>query len=84
MGLFGWLARRALAAWLWAPLVGMWYVILAVAYGVRPGATGAPGGPEQRVLLGAVVLGTITDWLIVRRVKRAMKRRQAPPPQQPR
>ena len=77
MGLLGWLARRALAAWIWAPLVALWYGVFVVIYKIQPGATGSPGGPEQRAVLFAVVLGSITDWLIVRRVKKAMKAREA-------
>ncbi len=77
MGFLGWLARRALAAWIWAPLVALWYGVFVLVFKVTPGAMGAPGGPEQRAVILAIVFGSITDWLIVRRVKKAMKAREA-------
>ncbi len=77
MGLAGWLSRRVMAALILAPLLGIWYAVLA--YGVRlpPGWLGIQGRPQEELLIAATVAALISDWLIMRRVKRAMQPRQA-------
>ena len=69
MGLLGWLSRRVLAWVLFAPLVAFWYVMIVVATRGNP-------PPIERVAGLAIVLAGISDWIIVRRVKKVMKRKK--------
>ena len=80
MGLGAWLARRALAAFLFAPLVAFWVIVLWVVGPHSPPCLGPADTCEQlatqmmtRIYVISLVLAAITDWLIVRKVKHAMK-----------
>ena len=79
MGLLGWMSRRALAALIFAPLLGFWYAVLAYGFKVPPGSLGLQGRPQEELLVLATVAALVSDWLIMRRVKRAMKARKARP-----
>lgn len=83
MGLIGWMGRRFLAAWLFAPLFGFWYVVFEFGLHLPPRAIGTSGATLNTAVVAALVAAFITDGMIVRRVKRIMKRREAEnrPPQ---
>jgi hypothetical protein len=83
MGVLGWIARRFLAAWLFAPLFAFWYVVFEFGLHLPPRAFGAGGATVNTAVIAALVAAFITDGMIVRRVKRAMKARKAPPPPPP-
>lgn len=51
---------------------------------LRAGQNGPLGGPGERAVLLAIVMGLINDWLIVRRMKKAMKAREAKAQNRPR
>lgn len=79
MGAVGWLARRVLAILIFAPLFGLWYAILTFVVDLPPGFLGIKDNALGELVLVAFVAALITDILIMRAVKRAMKRRKAPP-----
>lgn len=76
LGFLGWMSRRALAALIFAPLLAFWYAALAFGFKVPPGFLGLQGRPQEELLVLATVAALISDWLIMRRVKRAMKARR--------
>lgn len=65
-----------MAALIFAPLVGFWYGVFAVGLKIPPGTLGLAGRPQEELLIAATVAALVSDWLIMRRVKRAMKARQ--------
>jgi hypothetical protein len=66
-----------MAAWIFAPLLGFWYAVFAYVVRLPPGSLGIQGRPQEELLIAATVAALVSDWLIMRRVKRAMKARQA-------
>jgi hypothetical protein len=78
VGLLGWLSRRVLAFLIFAPLLGFWYGLFAYVIRLPPGWMGLGARPEQEIVVAAVVAALISDFLIVRAVKRVMKAREAP------
>jgi hypothetical protein len=79
MGVLGWVARRVLAILIFAPLFGLWYAVLTRLVDLPPGFLGLGENALGELVLVAFVAALITDILIMRVVKRAMKRRKAPP-----
>lgn len=71
MGLLGWLSRRVLAWVLFAPLVAVWYVLILYATRANP-------PPVERVAIAALALAGVSDWIIVRRVKKMMQGNKQP------
>jgi len=76
VGFLGWMSRRALAVWIFAPLVAFWCGVFAFGLKVPPGTLGLAGRPQDELLVAATAAALVSDWLIMRRVKRAMKARQ--------
>ena len=77
MGLLGWLARRALAAWIFPPLLAFWYGLFAFVVRLPAGVLGMKERPQAELVIAALLMAFISDFLIVRAVKRAMKAREA-------
>jgi hypothetical protein len=73
VGLLGWLARRAIAFLIFAPLLGLWYGFFTFVVRLPPGWMGLGARPEQEIVVVAIVAALISDLLIVRAVKRVMK-----------
>jgi len=84
VGLIGWLFRRWLAGVIYGPLLVAWYVLLAVLVisDARNKGQAPVLGPGVAVV--AVIAALISDYMIMKRVKRRMKRRPPPPPPRPR
>lgn len=76
-GFLGWLARRFLAAWIFPPLLAFWYLVFAFGFRLQPRPVGEAGVMVNTALIAAVVAAIISDGMIIRRVKRAMKAREA-------
>ena len=72
MGAPGWLARRALSILLFPVLLGLWYGIFRYLVLMPPGFLGFREQALAEVFVAALVAALITDFLIVRMVKRAM------------
>jgi len=77
VGFIGWIGRRFLAAWLFAPLFGFWYLVFEFGLHLPPRPIGGSGAMINTAVVAALVAAFITDGMIVRRVKKAMKRREA-------
>ena len=83
MGLIGWLFRRWLAGVIFGPLLVVWYVLLAVLVIADARNKGQTPVLGNGIAVVAIVAAGISDWMIIRRVKRRMKRKPPPPPPRP-
>lgn len=71
MGAPGWLARRVLSILLFPVLAAFWYGLLVFVILLPPGFLGFKENALAEVVLLSLVAALLTDFLIVRAVKRA-------------
>jgi hypothetical protein len=79
VGLFGWLFRRWLAGVIYGPLLVFWYLVIVVWSTNSAHSRGEEPVIGTGTTILAVVLALISDFIIVRRVKRRMKARPPRP-----